>query len=359
MHIEEKDKLIFIVNTTAGGGAGKIVRFAAEACSDGNDVTIIELYEEGKDIDIDGYHLVRLGCVKRNITWRIDLIQRLRRYIKLQSPIIVCAFISDIAVISRIATLGLPLTFVSAERGDPYTQSAKWDRLVKWAYNSSDYCIFQLEKARDYYGSTVAAKSYVINNPCIPPDDVEPYYGEREKTVVSVGRFAPEKGYDILIKAFCNVVNKHPEYKLILYGDGPCKNDLQGLVEILGLKSFVSFPGYIRNSEAVIRREGIFVLPSRFEGIPNALIEALSIGIPTISTDCTPGGPDLLTNHGERGMLVPVGDVQSLENAINELIEEPELRKEYSLRGPEILSVFSKDVISERWREVIAAIKER
>ena len=359
MHIEEKDKLIFIVNTTAGGGAGKIVRFAAEACSDENDVTVIELYEEGKDIDIDGYHLVRLGCVKRNFAWRINLIQRLRRCIRLHSPRIVCAFISDIAVISRIATLGLRLTFISAERGDPYTQSTKWDRLVKWAYNTSDYCIFQLEKARDYYGSKVVAKSFVINNPCIPPDNVVPYFGERKKTVVSVGRFAPEKGYDILIKAFSNVVKKHPDYKLILYGDGPCKNDLLGLVENLCLKAFVSFPGYISNSETVIRCEGIFVLPSRFEGIPNALIEALSIGIPTISTNCTPGGPDLLTDHGKRGMLVPVGDVKSLENAIDVLIENPELRKEYSLRGPEILSVFSKDVISERWRDAFAAIKER
>lgn len=293
---------------------------------------------------------INMGC---NITkiplWRINALYNLRNIIKKEKTDIICAFVSDVAVMSRIASLGINAKFISAERGDPYSQTRLWRILTSWAYKKSDYCFFQLDKARDFYGKKVREKSFVIPNPYIQQGDVEPYDGIRKKTIVSVGRFEPEKGYDVLIDAFYNVHRAYPEYALILYGKGSLASEYLEQVNKLGLEGCVSMPGYINDVTATIREDGVFVLPSRYEGIPNALLEAMSVGVPTVSTDCTPGGPAFLTNNGERGLLVPIDDKSALENAIIRIITNQRLAKEISHKGREITELLNPTKIEEKW----------
>ena len=145
---------------------------------------------------------------------------------------------------------------------------------------------------------------------------------------------------------------------MILYGEGPFLEQYKQQAERLGISGLIEYPGYVKGVAKAIREDGVFVLSSRYEGIPNSLIEALSIGIPCVSTDCTPGGPRFLTKDGNNGLLVPVDDVDAMADSINTIIENAELANRLSELGPTILSELSDDVISKKWIEAFGSILE-
>lgn len=357
----KKHSILFIINYLDLGGAGKMLKYVANLCSAHfRKVTVLTLDEPYRSTDLNPKveHVTLRYKEGRGMFWRLMQTHRLRKLINSISPDIVCPFVSDVCFLSRVAAYGLKAKFVSAERGDPYTKNKVWDVMMRWTYNHSDYCFFQLPQARDYYGKRVSKKSFVIPNVFVQEKDITPYFGERKKTIVSAGRFVAEKRYEILISAFAIVHEAHPEYKMILYGEGPFLEQYKQQAERLGISGLIEYPGYVKGVAKAIREDGVFVLSSRYEGIPNSLIEALSIGIPCVSTDCTPGGPRFLTKDGNNGLLVPVDDVDAMADSINTIIENAELANRLSELGPTILSELSDDVISKKWIEAFGSILE-
>ena len=345
-------KIAFLGGFIDIGGAGKILKFVANACvGTFSEVAIISNGQTNRPSDIDKRIVFKsiIGPPREGLIYRWRLTREIRNCIKSMKPDVLCVFDSEHAVMARLATLGLDIKFASAERGDPYTFPWIWKVLTFFCYGISDACFFQLEGARDFFNRRVISKSFVIPNPFILPCDVSPYDGVRNKTIVSAGRFVPEKGYDLLIKAFSYVVAKHPEYELILFGEGPLFQDYRELASELGLEDKILYPGYVKNVAESVRKEGIFVLSSHYEGIPNVLIEAMSTGIPTVSTDCTPGGPSFLTNKGERGLIVPKNDVNAMAKAILYLIENKELYNQLVQKGPQIREELNPSKISQEW----------
>lgn len=347
-------KAVFVINQLNRGGAAKMIKFVSNiAVSVFDEVTIVDLFDEeynGDDVN-PKIPIVGLGFGKRNrISRRLFLIPKLRSCIKTLKPEYVISFIGHVNFMSRVATLNIKnLTFISAERGDPFCESSLWKKRLEWTYKKSDYNYFQLENARDFFSSKVREKSFVIPNPVILHPDIKPHWGTRKKTIVGVGRFSPEKCFDDLIKAFAIVHKSHPEYSLILYGDGRMRTSYEELICNLGLSDYVSMPGYINNVANTLKDEGIFVLSSLYEGIPNALIEAMSVGLPCVSTDCTPGGPAFLFNHEERGILVPVHNTMSMASAIIKLIENEDMSDFIGRNASKIKEEFNKEKISQMW----------
>lgn len=351
-------QILFIINHLDFGGAGKMLKYVANLCADNFDnVAILSLYEKERSKGVsDKLKFYSLeNDSKGGLLWRLAIIRSLRKKIKEINPDVVCTFVSDACFTTRVATLGMNVKVVSAERGDPYTLGRVWTALMKWTYGKSDYCFFQLEKARDFFGPKVAKKSFVIPNVFVQDTGVTPFYGERKKTIVSAGRFVAEKRYEVLIEAFAKVHASHPEYSMIIYGEGPFIDKYKQKSDTLGISEYITYPGYVKGVAKAVREEGIFVLPSLYEGIPNSLIEALSVGIPCVSTNCTPGGPEFLTKGGTTGVLVPVNNVEAMSNAILRIIESPELAKELSQKGPSILEELTDEKISKQW---IAAFKQ-
>lgn len=356
--------IVFLINTLQVGGAAKILKFVVEKSKHLFKKVYVITLDDDEQMQL-GDNVIHLdnrisnGSKMMKGLWRVRAVRDIRKVMREIQPDVACAFISDVAVTARLATLGQKLTFVSAERGDPFTLPKIWKYLVKWTYESSDYCVFQTDMARDFFDKMVVNKSFVIPNPYLGVKDVMPYYGERRNTIVGVGRFSQEKRFDLLIRSFAEVHKKHPEYSLILYGDGQQRQLYEDLIEELCIRNFVSLPGYVDNIPVKIREEGIFVLSSQYEGIPNVLIEAMSMGLPTIATDCTPGGPRFLTNNGRRGILIPVGDLKAMVNAINTLIENTKLAKNYSDRAKEIIPLLDSDIIAKKWVEMINFIAKK
>ncbi len=344
--------ILFIINYLDVGGAGKILKHVANLCTSFfGRVVVITTDELERSTGLnDAIKHMSLGYnPEKGILWRLMQSRKLRNVIKEFSPDIICPFVSDVCFVSRIASYGLKPSFVSAERGDPYTKNRIWKLLMRWTYNHSDFCFFQLPQARDYYGSRVKDKSFVIPNVFIQEKGITPYFGIRKKTIVSAGRFVPEKRYEVLIEAFAKVHQKHPEYRLTLYGEGVSLEKYKQLANSLGVSDLIEYPGYVNGVARTIREDGIFVLSSMYEGIPNSLIEALSVGIPCISTDCTPGGPRFLTKDGRNGLLVPVNDVDAMTHAILSVIEDSDLSDSLSEKGPEIIDELKPEVIDRQW----------
>lgn len=344
--------ILFIVNNLDVGGAGKMMKYLINDSSPWfKNVSLIEVHpkESSKEIP-ESVKTFPLGIkVKGKLGFRYRIIKSIRDIVKDERPDIVLTFVSELCVYTRIATLGLNTIVCSANRGDPYTEKFPWTILVPWAFNHSDYCFFQLEKARDFYSAKVKTKSFVIPNVFIARPGNTQYSGERKKTIVSAGRFAIEKGYDILIKVFAKVHKKHPEYTMTIYGDGSLIGQYHKLAQELGVDRLITYPGYVKDVAASIREDGIFVLPSRYEGIPNSLIEALSVGVPCVATDCTPGGPMFLTKGGKNGLVVPIDDVEAMTDAILRIIENPQLAEVLETKGPEIINELKDEVISKMW----------
>ena len=352
----QSNRLLFIGGPIDVGGAGKMLLFVANTCAPLYKSVYLYSIEQnsrpaGLSLTVD-FISNPFKATNTNL-WRLRTIFEIRKNVKRIKPDFICSFTTETATWVRFATLGLKTCVTSAERGDPFTLPSLWKTIARWVFQKSDACFFQLEHAIDFYGDRIKNKSFVIPNPFILKTDVEIFNGVRNKSIVSAGRFVVEKGFDVLIEAYSIVVKKHPDYKLIIWGEGPLLDDYKNQTEKLGISNRVSFPGYSNNVAASVQKEGIFVLSSRYEGIPNVLIEALSIGIPVITTDCSPGGPRFLVNDGERGLIVNIDDVTNLANSINNLIENEELYRKFEIRGPEIRSILSKEKIAGMWIEAI------
>lgn len=347
------NKKIMFTCAGYGGGIGKMIRFVSSSClANSYEVSIVHRNRETvNDYIPNGIKEIVIPKTSDNsIKWRIDQILDLRRTIQREQPHIVCCFGSEQAVMVSIAMWRIKnIKIVLCERGDPYSLNIVWKYLVKWAYAKADYCIFQLEKQRAWFGNIIKSNYSIIPNPYISTGVFKSFSGTREKKIVSVGRFVFEKRYEVLIEAFKKVHDRHPEYTLIIWGEGPYRERYENLINSLSLQEYCKMPGLSRNSMEDIKSASVFVLSSIYEGIPNTLIEALAAGVPSVSTDCTPGGPEFLTNHGERGLLVPTNDIDSLANAICKIIENPFLSEELSKKSVEILDVLDKDRIKNMW----------
>lgn len=353
------NSILFVGPSLEVGGAGKMIKVVADFASEVFDkVYITSRFTETPPLDLSN----RVVFVKMNvrkttspILWYISIIKQIRRLVKTLSVDVVCSFVSDICVLTRIATLGMKkVKVISAERGDPYTLPIRWRPIVKWAYNTSDYCFFQLPKARDYFGSQVSNKSFVIPNPVLL--NIQPIGDERACNIVAAGRFVPEKGFDLLIKAFSQVHQKYKNFTLTIYGDGQLRGYYERLISDLELNDCVNLPGFSSQLNNDMRDAYMFVLPSLYEGIPNVLVEAMCLGLPTVSFNCSPGGPAFLTDNGNRGILVPIGDITNLVNSMILLIEDKHLYDKLCKAGPEIKNLYNIDYIKSQWISAFTSI---
>ncbi len=176
------------------------------------------------------------------------------------------------------------------------------------------------------------------------------------KKVISVGRLDYQKGFDYLIDAWGLVAEKHKDWLLDIYGDGPLSEQLQGQIDKQGLHNSVRLCGRTPNITEKYAQHSIYVMSSRAEGLGLVLIEAASCGLPLISYDC-PSGPSEIVTDGENGYLIPhVGDIAAMADKICLLIEDVELRKQMGEKAKLMVDKFSPLKIKEQWMSLFDSI---
>ncbi len=276
----------------------------------------------------------------------------LRRYIKKghSDAFVVMLPITTILLLSLKSMIKVPV--IAAERCDPASYAKTKKLLLRLLAQKADGWVFQTADAMKWYEGKIK-QGKVIPNSINPAFIRSPYDGKREKTIVGAGRLTEQKNFSLLIDAFASVANQYPEYRLVIYGKGPQEQLLKAKALELGLDNRIEFAGYVENMPEQLEKAGIFVLSSDYEGMPNALMEAMALGLPCISTDCPCGGPKFLIEHGKNGLLVPVGDMDRLKQALEELLVSPENAQALGQEARKIAEPLAPNVIYAKWEEYI------
>ena len=246
---------------------------------------------------------------------------------------------------------------IASERSDPASYPAFTQFLLKHYFKRADGLVFQTDDALKWCSLAVRdARSVVIPNAINPEFVREPYTGDKVKRVVAAGRMIALKNYAMLIDAFSKIADDVPECNLTIFGKGPERKNLEEQAEKLGIADRVSFPGYVDNMPEELEKSTLFVMPSDFEGMPNALMEAMSVGLPCISTDCPCGGPRFLIQNGINGFLVPVGDKDSMAETMMYLLTHDEERSKIGNKAMEIREQLSPEKIYQTWEDFIVNV---
>ena len=257
-----------------------------------------------------------------------------------------------------LATMFTKTKSVGTERSNPYRYKAtKLNTFLrKFFYNFTDGYVFQTRRAAQFFGNKKSERDIIIPNAIFnetvyslsPP-------AERKKIICATGRLIKLKRFDLLIDAFAKIADQIPDYMLFIFGDGEEKEDLENQIEYLGLKNRIILAGTDPQAVRFVNFASVFVLSSDFEGMPNALLEALAMGVPCVSTRCEMG-PDELIENRVSGILTDVGSSEQLAEAMLEIIENPDFAKKLSENGRKLLKTHSIENISRQWLDYLSRI---
>lgn len=358
-------RIVFLTTVLDYSGAPKMMAWVANQMHrQGHSVKILAMYSDKCMQPLyNGVEFSSLGLpwsksrIVRNTVGIMKAVNAVHKALKKDAPDIVVTFLDTVGYMYILKNcFTRKYKIIASERADPYAHKGIVGKIRHKLMSFADVIVFQTEGAKNFFAKDkkIQKKSVVIPNPIIPKSaasKVAPVaYSERDNRIVSVGRLdMRQKRYDVMIEAFKIVNNKHPEMELHIYGDGPDKERIQSIIDSCGLDKCAFLRGRTDNVEGEIQKARAFVLTSDFEGIPNALIEAMLAGVPVVATDCSPGGAALLIRDNENGFLVPRRDVNEIANKILLLTENSDVADDFSSKSPDILNKFSEAQISPLW----------
>lgn len=284
----------------------------------------------------------------------LQRLKQIRLHAKVIQPDCIVSFMWDVNVMTLISTLGLHARVVISERAFPRSpHRSRWSRFFESSlYGFADAIVYQTEGARTFCPYRFRRKSCVIPNAVAAPT-VLPYLGERTKRIVSVGRLTEQKNYPMLIRAFAIFTRAHEDYRLQIFGDGKLKTHLRSIASELGIAERVDFCGFVNDVSQQINDASMFVMSSDYEGISNAMAEAMALGLPTVCTDCPVGGAALMIEDGINGLLVPVGSDEALADAMARIADDADFARSISDKAKEVVERFSAKKIGIMWEEVM------
>lgn len=275
-------------------------------------------------------------------------VKELRKIIKNEKPELVLSFMGPPNYRMIVSTLGINVKKVVSVRNDPYREygSGIFKAIARIVMNVADGCVFQTDDATKYFGKGLQKKSTVIFNP-VNDRFYESRWNCNSKNIIAVGRLEEQKNYPMLIQAFHAFTQVYPEYELVICGEGSLRNSVVNLIKELGIESKVVLKGQIEDVQSMLQDAYMYILSSDYEGMPNALMEAMTVGVPCISTDCPCGGPKMLLPNSE--YLVSCGDVSGLKTKMVLLASNMERAKKYSNQLRNRAMEFKCDLVLEQW----------
>lgn len=351
-------KILFSDATLLHGGAERVISILAnELVQMGHEVEILLYYDRPVWYEIDkrvNIHNDEQVIGKAN---PIKHILYRHRVLKHTDADVVVSFLAPINMINIVASRFCKVPIIVADRNDPRKTpvNALLRKLRDFLYRFADGIVLQSKNNQAYFSKCVQRKSAVIYNPV----DVGDYKGvalktEKEDEIVAVGRLIEQKNPFMLLKAFYEIQKKYPTFKLTFYGEGNLADEIKAQAAKLGIADKVCVPGAVKDVFEHVKRAKLYVMTSQYEGMPNALIEAMCVGVPVISTRVS-GAVDLI--HDKiNGRLVDCEDVNGLENAIAELLGDYDKAVKYATEGVALNEKLESQQITSDWIKFIEEI---
>lgn len=281
----------------------------------------------------------------------------LRKILDTLAPDVAIAFLTKISVLTLLANVVSHRPVIVSERNNPQLQRASrlWRLAFRWLAWRADAIVMQSRASIEAVPPSGRARAHVIPNPIAIGTRAR--MPGRALTCAAVGRLTWQKGFDILIDAFGRAADRHPTCRLTIWGEGEERAMLQQQIDASGLAHRIMLAGNSASPEDWVAQADMFVLPSRFEGFPNVLGEAMAAGLPVIAFDCRYGPADMV-RPGEDGLLVPAGDVAALAAALDRLLSDRDLRMRLGAAGRAVADRLRPSVIVAQWDGVLAAAME-
>lgn len=346
----KKNKICFVTSCLSGGGAERVIATVASYIAKENnfDVTMIAYNESIVTYSLDQ----RVKYIAITEKGRIQKIKKIRKLLKSFDCII--SFDYSICIRVYIASIFMHKKHIMSERNDPrYNISKKYVRLAReFCYSKADKVVFQTKPALDYFTLPIRKKGEIIANPVdIARLPVRNTFDN--KKIIAVGRLEPQKNFSMLLDAFYEFCKVNVEYKLYIFGDGSGRESLLKKVQSLNLQKRVYLKHYSKDIFNEYCSSDFFVSSSNYEGISNAMLEALSIGLPVITTDCNNGGVRQFVHDGENGFVIPVEDVEAMKDKLLFLAENREMQIRMSKNAIQIRDIVSINKIGKQWISLI------
>ena len=360
------NRILIIIGSLGGGGAERVV---VDLCGSlvevGRDVTLLTLCGDDRDV----YELpagVRRERIEvryspyfpgHSLVFYVLRILQMRQCILANRPDVVLSFIDQANIRALLSSLGTGVPVVVSERTNPvrHRLALPWRVLRRLSYRRAMMLVVQTKDAARWFSRDVAPdRIAVIPNAVRTSAAFQRTFSDavdaKEKIVLAVGRLVHAKGFDMLVEAVGSSGIGDSGWRLILLGDGYERETLAARARQLGVS--LELPGYVDNVPAWLARASIFALSSRYEGFPNALIEAMQMGCACVSFDCQ-NGPRDIVHDGRNGILVEEGNVAGLAAALSRLASDEGLRTRLGRAALDVQQKFSSAEIYARWRDVL------
>lgn len=370
------DQLLFFISSLSSGGAERVTANLANYwAAKGWGVTVVTLSDGTNDF----YELspsvqqIRLGLLTQSTNSFVGLIHNLHRVLALRRvlrnarPQFALGMMDKANIVLALATLRLPnMVALGSEHIHPPQRSFSyfWAALRRYCYGQLDAVTALTAETGDWLlHHTKVKKVAVIPNaapwplptqqPLLAPQVILP---PGRKLVLAVGRLSEEKGFDLLVHAFGQIMAQHESWHLVILGEGPLRVALLAQIRQAGLEDRITLAGRVGNLGDWYHAAELYVMSSRFEGFGNTLAEALAHGVPAVSFDCD-CGPRNIIRHKVDGLLVPAGDVEELAKAMDQLISDDNLRYAFSANAIEARERFSMEKITGMWEALFTELK--
>ena len=350
--MKKKPRIVFIVPSLKSGGAERVIVTLANNLSQNFQVEIWMMvatqveYSLSEDVILDTSYI---GINKGGITRLVWLIDRLKK----DKDTVVISFMTKMNLYAIIAAKIARVRVIVSERNDPSkTIAPKYYGIRDFLYRYADKVVFQTDGAMRFFSDKVQKNGCIILNP-LRKDIPDVYEGKHNRDIVTVSRLHPQKNLKLMIDAFDAFRSEHKEYRLVIYGEGPIEQELKEYTKEKGIENKVVFAGVDENVFEKIRNSAMFVITSNFEGLSNALLEAMAVGLPCISTDSPPGGARMVIDNEVNGILVPVGDRDKLVKAMKRIASDKNFAKNIGEKASSIRVKINEEIICEQWRNLV------
>ena len=291
----------------------------------------------------------------------ITRFSKLREIWTAYKPDVILSFLGKNNLMAIATAAFLPAKVAVSVRGEPTMEyeGKLMQKMAKFMFRFADGVVLQTEQAMKFFPKRVQKKSVILPNPLNPEFIKKRYEGEKDDVIVAAGRLDDNKNHAMLIHAFAKIASEFPNTKVIIYGEGECREKLEELIKEKELEDRVLLPGSVEDIADKICRARIFTLTSNTEGMPNSLMEAMALGIPVVATDCPCGGPATLIKDGENGILVPVGDAFALSDALRDILISSEYAKKLGDNAYKITEELNPDKVNGAWKRFLTGLTKK